>query len=62
MPMELQKILKRSIQTKKGKIFECVDNTEEPTKKRNKSKIRKRDKSTEKMKDYADINGALDRM
>ena len=27
MPMELQKILKRSIQTKKGKIFECVDNT-----------------------------------
>ena len=32
-------------------------------KKRNRSKnVRKRDKSSEKMKDYSDINGALDRM
>jgi len=63
MPLQLQKIIMRSIQTKKGKIFECVDANEEPVKKRNKSKVRvKRDKSSEKMKDYADINGALDRM
>jgi hypothetical protein len=31
-------------------------------KKKNKSKNRRRDKSSEKLKDYSDINGALDRM
>lgn len=61
--MELQKILKRSIQTKKGKIFQCAEVEEEAvSKKRARSKNRRRDKSTEKLKDYSDINGALDRM
>ena len=63
MPLELQKILKRSIQTKKGKIFQCAEVEDEAqSKKRVRSKNRRRDKSSEKLRDYADINGALDRM
>ena len=63
MPMELQKILKRSIQTRKNKVFTGgVEEDEGAAKKKNRSKVRRRDKSSEKLKDYSDINGALDRM
>jgi hypothetical protein len=58
--MELQKIIRRSIQTKKGKIFQLTEE-DEPRKARTKPQKmnRRRDKSADKL---ADINGALDRM
>lgn len=62
MPMELQKLIRRSIQTKKGKVFQLNEEDEPQRKNRNKSKSgmnRRRDRSADKL---TDINGALDRM
>lgn len=62
MPMELQKLIRRSIQTKKGKVFQLTEEDEPQRKNRNKSKPgmnRRRDRSADKL---TDINGALDRM
>lgn len=39
-----------------------VEEDDGAVKRKNKSKNRRRDKSSEKLKDYSDINGALDRM
>ena len=62
MPSELHKILKRSHQTRKNKLYQCIEEDEGVNRKRNRSKVRRRDKSSEKIKEFTDINGALDRM